>query len=101
MPDPSHRYFRVDPAHYSTYTDYVDEDRGYPIGGTHRGLPLFGDLVQDPSTGWGLLPIDSWRFTDEDEVVVAQAISAGAAEEISAETYQTELDAIRNPPESP
>ena len=101
MPDPTHRYFRVDPAHYSTYTDYVNESRGYPIAGTLRGLPGFPDLVQEPSTGWGLCPIDSWRITDEDEVVIAQAISSGAAEEISEEAYQTELDAIRNPPNPP
>jgi len=100
MPDLStHRFFRVDPDHYSTYTDYVDESRGYPVAGTLRGLPLFPDLVQEPSTGWGLCPIDSWRITDEDEVVIAQAISSEAAEEISEEDYQAILDAIRNPPE--
>ncbi len=95
----NHRFFRVDPAHYSTYTDYVNESRGYPHDHTLRGLPLFAWLLQEPTTGWGLCPIGKWRIDDEDEVVIAQAIAAGAATEISAEQYVAERNAILDPPE--
>ena len=101
MPEPTHRYFRVDPAHYSTYTDYVDESRDYPRDNTVRGLPLFAWLLHEPATGWGLCPIGAWRIDDEDEIVIGQAIAAGAAAEISEAQYDAERDAILNPPDPP
>ena len=93
----THRFFRVDPAAYTALTDYVDSSRGYPNETTERGLPLFEWLVKEED-GWGLIPIDKWRFTDEDEVVVADAIDAGTVEEIGVDTYVAKREAILNPP---
>ena len=93
----THRFFRVDPAAYTALTDYVDSSRGYPNETTERGLPLFEWLVHEEN-GWGLIPIDKWRFTDDDEVVVADAIDAGTVEEIGVDTYVAKREAILNPP---
>ena len=103
MPDDlsNHRFFRVDSAHYSTYTDYVNESRGYPHDHTARGLPLFAWLLREPTTGWALCPIGKWRIDVDDDVVIAQAIASGEAVEISADQYVAERDAILNPPEPP
>ena len=94
----THRFFRVDPAAYTALTDYVDNSRGYPNKTTKRGLPLFEWLVKEED-GWGLIPIDKWRFTDEDEVVGAEAIEDGTVEEIGVDTYVATREAILNPPE--
>ena len=96
----THRFFRVDPAAYTALTDYVDSSRGYPNETTERGLPLFEWLVHEEN-GWGLIPIDKWRFTDDDEVVVADAIDAGTVEEIGVDTYVAKREAILNPPPPP
>tara|TARA_R110000824_G_scaffold288986_3_gene477460 strand:- start:266 stop:466 length:201 start_codon:yes stop_codon:yes gene_type:complete len=64
-------------------------------------LPLFAWLLQEPTTGWGLCPIGTWRIDDEDEIVIGQAIAAGAAAEISEAQYDAERDAIQNPPDPP
>ena len=98
MPKEPYRQFRVDPAAYTALTAYVDSSRGYPNETTERGLQLFEDLVHDED-GWGLIAIDTWRFTeDEDEAVIAAAIEAGTVEELDRETYLAKKDAILNPP---
>ena len=87
----------MDPAAYTALTGYVDASRGYPNETTERGLQLFEDLVHDEN-GWGLIAIDVWRFNDDDEVVIADAIDAGTVEELDRETYLAKKDAILNPP---
>jgi len=95
----THRFFRVKPTAYSSLTSYVDSSRGYPTSTTDRGLPLFDWLLHEEETGWGILPIDKWRFNEEDEAVVAKAIADGVVEEITEEAYDTIRDGILNPPE--
>ena len=94
----THRFFRVEPTAYAGLTSYVDTSRGYPPATTDRGLPLFEWLLHEEATGWGIIPIDKWRFTDEDETVVAKAIADGDVEEITEESYDTIRDGILNPP---
>ena len=95
----THRFFRVDPDSYLGLTSYVDTSRGYPTDTTDRGLPLFDWLLHEEETGWGILPIDKWRFNEEDETVVAKAIADGVVEEITEEAYDTIRDGILHPPE--
>lgn len=92
-----YRYFRVDPAAYPALTAYVDTSREYPNETTERGLQLFEDLVHEED-GWGLLPVDTWRFNDDDEVVIADAIAAGTVEELDMETYRAKREAVLSPP---
>ena len=95
----THRFFRVEPTAYLGLTSYVDSSRGYPTDTTDRGLPLFDWLLHEEETGWGILPIDKWRFNEEDETVVAKAIAGGVVEEITEEAYDTIRDGILHPPE--
>ena len=95
----THRFFRVEPDSYLGLTSYVDTSRGYPTDTTDRGLPLFDWLLHEEETGWGILPIDKWRFNEEDETVVAKAIADGVVEEITEEAYDTIRDGILHPPE--
>jgi len=95
----THRFFRVEPDSYLELTSYVDTSRGYPTDTTDRGLPLFEWLLHEEETGWGILPIDKWRFNEEDETVVAKAIADGVVEEITEEAYDTIRDGILHPPE--
>ena len=95
----THRFFRVEPTSYLGLTSYVDSSRGYPTETTDRGLPLFEWLLHEEETGWGLIAIDKWRFTDDDEVVITKAINDGVVEEITEESYDIIRDGILNPPE--
>ena len=95
----THRFFRVEPDSFLGLTSYVDSSRGYPTATTDRGLPLFDWLLHEEDTGWGIIPIDKGRFTDEDETVVAKAIADGVVEEITEEAYDAIRDGILNPPE--
>jgi len=83
-----HRYFRINPEAYSGVASYVDTSRSYPNETTERGLQLFEDLPKDESDGWGLIAIDIWRFDDDDQVVVADLIANGNAEELSKEDWE-------------
>ena len=94
----THRFFRVEPTAYVGLTSYVDTSRGYPTANTYRGLPLFDWLLHEEDTGWGIIPIDKWRFTDEDETVVAKAIEDGVVEEITEEAYNIIREGILDLP---
>ena len=97
----THRFFRVEPASYLGLTSYVDTSRGYPTDTTDRGLPLFDWLLHEEETGWGIVPIDKWRFNEEDETVVAKAIADGVIEEITEEAYDTIRKGILDPEPEP
>ena len=96
MPDSPYRYFRVDPDAYAALTDHVDISRGYPNETTERGLQLFEDLLHEED-GWGLIAIDVWRFTEDDDAVISAAVEAGTVEELDVEVYRAKRDAIINP----
>lgn len=93
----THRYFRIGPEAYSGVTSYVDTSRGYPNETTQRGLQLFEDLPKDESDGWGLIAIDVWRFNDDDQVVFADLIADGDAEELEKSVWMEK--AFPPPPE--
>ena len=95
----NYRFFRAESTSYSALTSYVDTSRGYPNDTIDRGLPLFDWLLREEETGWGIKAIGSWRFTEEDDEMVAQAIAAGGVEELSEESYNVIQDGILNPPE--
>jgi len=95
----NYRFFRAESTSYSALTSYVDTSRGYPNDTIDRGLPLFDWLLHEEETGWGIKAIGSWRFTEEDDEMVAQAIAAGGVEELSEESYNVIQDGILNPPE--
>ena len=97
----THRFFRVEPASYLGLTSYVDTSRGYPTDTTDRGLPLFDWLLHEEETGWGIVPIDKWRFNEEDETVVAKAIADGVIEEITEEAHDTIRKGILDPVTEP
>ena len=97
----THRFFRVEPTAYLGLTSYVDSSRGYPTATTDRGLPLFDWLLHEEDTGWGIIPIDKWRFNEEDETVVAKAIADGVVEEITEEAYDTIRKGILDPEPEP
>ena len=95
----TYRFFRAESTSYSALASYVDTSRGYPNDTIDRGLPLFDWLIHEEETGWGIKAIGSWRFTEEDDEMVAQAIAAGGVEELSEESYNVIQDGMLNPPE--
>lgn len=94
MIDQTHRYFKCDKATYEQLSAAVDQSRGYPRGVgskavTLRGLPPFGELtLANDNSGRGLIAIDKWRFTPDDEAMLAPAIQAGLIEELTKEEFE-------------
>ena len=95
----AYRFFRAESTSYSALASYVDTSRGYPNDTIDRGLPLFDWLLHEEESGWGIKAIGSWRFTVEDDIVVAEAIAQGGVEELSEEEYNTIRNNILDPPE--
>ena len=95
----TYRFFRAESTAYSALASYVDTSRGYPNDTIDRGLPLFDWLLHEEESGWGIKAIGSWRFTGEDDIVVAEAIAQGGVEELSEEEYNTIRNNILDPPE--
>ena len=98
MNNETHRYFKCDQATYEQLSDAVDQSRGYPRGlGTRavtlRGLPPFDDLdLANDSSGRGLIAIDKWRFTPQDDELLEPAIQAGLIEELTKEQFDDLLE---------
>ena len=92
--DKTHRYFKCDQATYTQLAAAVDQSRGYPHGAgtravTLRGLPTFDELeLANDDSGRGLIAIDKWRFTPDDEAMLAPAIQAGLIEELTKEEFE-------------
>ena len=90
----THRFFKCDQVTYTQLAAAVDQSRGYPKGVgskavTLRGLPPFDDLdLANDDSGRGLIAIDKWRFTPDDEEMLAPAIQAGLIEELTAEDFE-------------
>jgi len=93
MTDETHRYFVCEAATYTQLASAVDQSRGYPHGvGTRavtlRGLPPFDELtLANDDSERGLIAIDKWRFTPEDDELIAPAIQAGLIEELTKEEF--------------
>jgi hypothetical protein len=55
---------------------------------TLRGLPPFDELtLANDDSERGLIAIDKWRFTPEDDELIAPAIQAGLIEELTKEEF--------------
>ncbi len=97
MPESPHRYFKVSAEAYPGVESYVNTSRSYPNETTQRGLQLFDNLPKDESDGWGLIAIDDWRFDAEDQVVIADLVASGKAEEMEQGAWMAKV--FPDPPE--
>jgi hypothetical protein len=88
------RNYAVNPATYSVMASGVDAIRGYPHGEgtkaqTLRGLSPVDSLpVANDGSGDVLVSLETWRFVDADDQMLAPAIAAGLVTELTAEEYQ-------------
>jgi len=76
-------FFLALPEAYPALSGYVDESRGYPIGGakasTLRGLPPAEDLqVANDESGRLMLRLETWRVTSDDFAALEPYIDQGA-----------------------
>lgn len=75
-------FFLALPEAYPALSGYVDESRGYPIGGakakTLRGLPPAEDLqVANDESGQLMLRLETWRVTSDDFAALQPYIDQG------------------------
>jgi len=75
-------YFLATPEAYPALTGYVDESRGYPIGGakasTLHGLPPAEDLLTTTDgSGQLMLQLATWRVTSDDLSALQPYIEQG------------------------
>lgn len=75
-------YFLATPQAYPTLSGYVDESRGYPIGGskasTLHGLPPAGELLTaNDGSGQLMLQLATWRVTSDDLAALQPYIDQG------------------------
>jgi len=75
-------FFLALPEAYPALSGYVDESRGYPIGGakasTLRGLPPAEDLqVANDESGRLMLRLETWRVTSDDLAALQPYIDQG------------------------
>ena len=83
------RCFTVEPNVYDQMAAGVDQLRGYPWGEgtkavTLHGLPLREQLpIANDDSGFVLVNLEKWRFTDADEEMMQPAIDAGLIVEIT------------------
>ena len=73
--DTGFRYYVVQPDVYTGLSAAVDADRGYPNkqGTTLRGLPPVENLAEATDGSGSLIAIDCWRFTANDDALLAGA----------------------------
>ena len=75
-------FFLALPEAYPALSGYVDESRGYPIGGakasTLRGIPPAEDLqVANDESGRLMLRLETWRVTSDDLAALQPYIDQG------------------------
>lgn len=75
-------YFIATPEIYPSLEGYVDQSRGYPIGGakasTLRGLPPAEDLkTTNDGSGKLMLQLETWRVTSDDLSTLQPYIEQG------------------------
>jgi len=92
-------FFLALPEAYPALSGYVDESRGYPIGGakasTLRGLPPAEYLqVANDESGRLMLRLETWRVTSDDLSALSSYIDAGDV------SIVTELEWLSLKPES-
>lgn len=92
-------YFLATPEAYPALYGYVDQSRGYPIGGakakTIHGLPPAEDLLTTTDgSGQLMLKLATWRVTSDDLSALSSYIDAGDV------SIVTELEWLSLKPES-
>jgi len=75
-------FFLATPESYPALSGYVDESRGYPIGGakasTLRGLPPAEELMTtNDGSGQLMLQLETWRVTADDLAALQPYIDQG------------------------
>ena len=85
-------FFLSSPEAYPALSGYVDESRGYPIGGakakTLHGLPPAEDL-QTTTDGSGqlMLQLATWRVTSDDLAALRPYIEQGVLSIVTKEQW--------------
>ena len=93
-------YFLATPDVYPALYGYVDQSRGYPIGGakasTLHGLPPAEELLTaTDGSGQLMLQLATWRVTSDDLATLEPYIEQGAL------SIVTELEWLSLKPETP
>tara|TARA_R100001463_G_scaffold117343_1_gene172947 strand:+ start:3154 stop:3516 length:363 start_codon:yes stop_codon:yes gene_type:complete len=93
-------FFFATPEAYPALSGYVDESRGYPIGGakasTLRGLPPIEEvLTTTDGSGQLMLQLATWRVTADDLSALEPYIEQGDL------SIVTELEWLSLKPEAP
>lgn len=95
------RHYSVDPDTYDQLAAGVDSSRGYPRGAGTRAVTVTGLIdrskLQEANDGSGkvLVTIRTHRFTDADDSMLAPAIQAGLATELTQSQYESLKPASR------
>jgi hypothetical protein len=71
--DTGFRFYVCAPETYTALAAAVDASRGYPKQHTKRGLPPVEELPDATDGSGKLVAIDCWRFTSQDDVMLAGA----------------------------
>jgi hypothetical protein len=83
MNNETHRFFLVkDKDLYESINTQLDISRGFPNENTTRSLTPWEGLIKD-ADGYGLVVIDKWRFTADDEAKLSLLIENGFIIELS------------------
>lgn len=91
------RHYICDPTTYTQLAAGVDQTRGYPLGDpspavTLRGVPPVEELpVANNGSGKVLISLECWRFTEQDDIMIAPAIQAGLITELTHAEYSALL----------
>ena len=85
-------FFLALPEAYPALSGYVDESRGYPIGGakasTLRGLPPAENLqVANDESGRLMLRLETWRVTSDDLAALHPYIDQGVLSIVTKEEW--------------
>ena len=89
-------YFIATPEIYPSLEGYVDQSRGYPIGGskasTLRGLPPAEDLkTTNDGSGNLMLQLETWRVNSADFTSLDPYISSGGVSVITRDEWDALL----------
>jgi len=85
-------FFLATPESYPALSGYVDESRGYPIGGakasTLRGLPPAEELLTTTDgSGQLMLQLETWRVTADDLAALQPYIDQGVLSIVTEEEW--------------
>lgn len=94
--DNGRRYFQLPEALYDSFRVLIKGRRGYPRGSTLRGLQRPSELHR-ALNGDVLISIDSWRFEEIDENMIAPYILSGVIKEYTKSEFEALLPTSQLP----